>query len=109
MTSVAQSATAEPGSLRAVESCRCFDGYGFLRRSTLGKLKWYEVVFSPINGQKIRYHLPRHSKRGSYVVDRGDLKPAPPDGIRVLKLDLNGNIADKLWMPPSRPQSKFQR
>jgi peptidylamidoglycolate lyase len=30
-----------------------------------------------------------------YVVDGGDLKPAPPDRGRVLKLDLNGNIVDK--------------
>ena len=30
-----------------------------------------------------------------YVVDGGDLKPTPPDRGRILKLELNGNIADR--------------
>jgi len=30
-----------------------------------------------------------------YVVDGGDLKPAPPDRGQVLKLDLDGNILSK--------------
>src|SRR4029077_20647135 len=66
LISVAESATAGPGSLRAVCSC-CFSPGGprFLSLCPLGICEGYEVPLPAIHGEQIRHHFSSYGERRS--------------------------------------------